>query len=58
MEKLLLTAEAADVLGISRSKVFGLMQSRRLRSVKIGGCRRIPASVLKEYVEYLMKEAA
>lgn len=59
MEKLLLTpAEAADVLGLSRSKVFALIQSRRLKSVKIGGCRRIPACALKEYVEYLMREAA
>ncbi|MGH3356613.1 MAG: helix-turn-helix domain-containing protein [Nocardioidaceae bacterium] len=59
MEKLLLTAdEAAEVLGLSRSKVFGLIQSRRLASVKIGGSRRIPATVLRDYVEELMRDVA
>ncbi len=54
MEKLLLTAdEAAEVLGVSRTKVFELMQSRALRSVKIGGSRRIPAAALREYVQRL-----
>ncbi len=54
MEKLLLTAEeAAEVLGVSRTKVFELMHSRALRSVKIGGSRRIPAAALREYVQRL-----
>ena len=44
MDKLLLTTdEAAQVLGIGRSKVYELLASRQLGSVKIGTCRRIPA---------------
>ena len=41
MDKLLLTpTEAAQVLGIGRSKVYELMQTGQLTSVHIGTCRR------------------
>jgi excisionase family DNA binding protein len=54
MERLLLTAqEAAQALGVSRTKVYDLMRSGRLRSVKIGGSRRIPVGALAELVDEL-----
>ncbi|GAA4855379.1 MULTISPECIES: helix-turn-helix domain-containing protein [Pseudonocardia] len=54
MERLLLTAqEAAQALGVSRTKVYDLMRSGRLRSVKIGGSRRIPVDALAELVDEL-----
>jgi excisionase family DNA binding protein len=54
MERLLLTAqEAAQALGVSRTKVYDLMRSGRLRSVKIGGSRRIPVDALAELVDDL-----
>ena len=54
MDKLLLTPEeAAEVLGIGRSKVYELLAARQLASVKIGTCRRIPADALRAYVEGL-----
>ena len=42
MEKLLLTVrEAADVLSVSRSRVYGLICAEQLDSVKIGRSRRV-----------------
>ena len=59
MDKLLLTAdEAAQVLGIGRSKVYELLASRQLASVKIGTCRRIPADALRAYVLTLTELAS
>ena len=51
MEKLLLSPiEAADQLGIGRSKIYELMRLGDLRSVKIGGSRRITRAALAEFV--------
>ncbi len=59
MDKLLLTAEeAAQVLGIGRTKVYELLAAGRLASVKIGTCRRVPADALRLYVASLRDEAA
>jgi excisionase family DNA binding protein len=42
MEKLLLTVrEAADVLSVSRSRVYELIYAEQLDSVKIGRSRRV-----------------
>lgn len=54
MEKLLLSpAEAAAHLSVGRSKVYELMRLGELRSVKIGGCRRIPRAALADFVAAL-----
>jgi excisionase family DNA binding protein len=59
MEKLLLTAEeTAKVLGIGRSKVYELLRSGAIQSVRIGARRRIPAAAIIDYVERLRREAA
>lgn len=59
MEKLLLTTEeAAELLGIGRTKVYELLYTGRLGSIKIGACRRIPAQALRAYVAALSNEAA
>jgi excisionase family DNA binding protein len=59
MDKLLLTPdEAAQVLGIGRSKVYELLGARQLASVKIGTCRRIPADALRAYVLTLTEVAS
>ena len=56
---LLLTAEeAARALRVGRSKVYELMRSGALRSVKIGGSRRVSATALAEYVAALERQAA
>lgn len=54
MEKLLLTPEdAADLLSIGRSKLYELLGDGRLASVRIDASRRVPVSVLIEFVESL-----
>jgi excisionase family DNA binding protein len=50
--------EAAQVLKISRWKVFDLIRTNHLRSIKIGGLRRIPHIAIDEYIARLMEEAA
>ena len=57
MTAILYTAEeAAEALRISRWKVFDLIRRNELRSVKIGGLRRIPLSAVTEYVARLLEE--
>ena len=52
--KLLLTPEeAAQVLGIGRTKVYELLLSNTLESVKIGASRRIPTDSLAAFVDTL-----
>ncbi|GGQ11973.1 helix-turn-helix domain-containing protein [Actinomadura citrea] len=59
MPKLLLTVpEAAKALAISRSKLYELLASGAVRSVRIDGARRIPLNALNDYVNALMEEAA
>ena len=59
MNALLFTAEeAAELLKISRCKVYDLLRNQDLRSVKIGGSRRIPRSALEEYVARLLDTEA
>lgn len=54
MDKLLLTPEeAAERLSVGRSKIYGLISEGRLRSVRLGGSRRIPAAALVAFVATL-----
>jgi len=54
MEKLLLSPEeAAEVLGVGRSRVYDLMRTRELLSVRIGKSRRVPVAAVQSYVERL-----
>jgi excisionase family DNA binding protein len=48
--------EAAEQLGISLTTAKALISSGRLRSVKIGRSRRVPAEALHEYVRRLDAE--
>ena len=57
-EKLLLTPEeAAEALSLGRTKVYQLIGEGTLRSVRIGKCRRVPASALVELVHGLESNA-
>lgn len=54
MERLLYTPEqAADVLGIGRTKVFQLMAEGAVQSVQIGRSRRITRDSLERFVKTL-----
>lgn len=57
MQRLLLRpAEAAQMLGIGRSKLFELLASGAVESVCIGHCRRIPLDALETYLQNLRAE--
>jgi len=54
MERLLLSPDqVAESLGVCRSRVYDLMRTRVLPSVKIGRARRVPVSALRAYVDQL-----
>jgi excisionase family DNA binding protein len=58
VDKLLLTPhEAAQVLGIGRSKLYQLMRAGTIASVRIGSCRRIPATSLPDLIAQLQEDA-
>ncbi|MFF5110420.1 helix-turn-helix domain-containing protein [Streptosporangium sp. NPDC000095] len=50
-------SDAMRRLGLSRSVLYELMRSGRLRSVKEGRTRLIPASAIREYIALLEQEA-
>jgi excisionase family DNA binding protein len=55
--RLLLTVpEAAEALAISRSKLYELLASGAIASIRIDGSRRIPLTALEEYVSRLLAE--
>jgi excisionase family DNA binding protein len=59
MAKVLLTPEeVAEAVGIGHTKVYELMVSGRLRSVKIGRLRRVVVSALDEFIASLESGAA
>lgn len=59
IEKLLLKPEeAAEMLSIGRSKVYELIGTGELASVRIGTSRRVPADALVEFVTQLRSPVA
>jgi excisionase family DNA binding protein len=53
-EPLLLTVpEVAQRLTVGRSTVYTLMNAGELTSVRVRGCRRIPAAELASYISRL-----
>jgi excisionase family DNA binding protein len=55
---LLRVEEVAQMLGIARCRVFDLINSGDLVSVKIGASRRIPEQAVRDYVARLVDGAA
>lgn len=51
MEQLLTVKEAAAQLKLSRPSVYRLMKRGELKSVKLGGARRIPQRELERLVD-------
>jgi excisionase family DNA binding protein len=48
--------EAAEALRLGRSTVYDLIRTGALRSVKIGGSRRIPVAAVRLFVDSLTEE--
>lgn len=54
MDQMLLTVkEAANVMNIGRTKVFDLIATGAIESVRIGGSRRIPVFAVEDFVAKL-----
>ncbi|MFC3687270.1 helix-turn-helix domain-containing protein [Aquipuribacter hungaricus] len=59
LSPLLLTPEeVAHILRVGRSRVYDLMRSHRLISVKIGGSRRVPIVAVQQYIDDLVSGEA
>jgi excisionase family DNA binding protein len=52
-ERLWRAEDVAERFRISRSKVYEMLKSGQLRSLRIGGSRRIPESAIRELLESL-----
>ena len=51
MDRLLLKPhEAAELLGVGRSKIYALLAAGELPSVRLGHSVRVPVGALKEWV--------
>lgn len=55
---LLTPEEVADVLRVGRSRVYDLMRSHQLTSVKIGGSRRVPVAAVQKLIDELVEQEA
>ena len=52
MDRILLRpAEAAETLGVSRSRIYELLAAGDLPSVRLGQCVRVPSDALRRWVE-------
>lgn len=55
MDAILLRPErAAEMLNISRAKLYELLATGRIQSIKLGGSRRIPVAALQRFVDELI----
>lgn len=58
MDRLLYTPEeVAHTLHVSRRKIYTLIRTGEIDSVKIGKCRRITRVALENFIERLINEA-
>jgi excisionase family DNA binding protein len=51
-------SDAMRMLRLSKTVIYELIRSGRLRSVKQGRARRIPAAAIRDYIAMLEREAA
>jgi excisionase family DNA binding protein len=59
MERLLLRPlEAAEMIGVGRSKVYELLASGDLPSIRIGGSVRVPLDALRAWIDRQIDESA
>ncbi len=55
--KLYRVEEVAEVLNVGRTKVFDLIRSGHLASVKVGGSRRVTEQAIDDYIERLCHDS-
>ncbi|MCL6675103.1 helix-turn-helix domain-containing protein [Streptomyces sp. BPPL-273] len=56
--ELLTVSEVMTRLKVGRTKVYDLIRTRRLVSIKVDGCRRIPDDAVRAFIRGQMEEAA
>ncbi|WP_405615305.1 helix-turn-helix domain-containing protein [Streptomyces sp. NBC_01511] len=56
--ELLTVPDVMTRLKVGRTKVYDLIRTRRLASIKVDGCRRIPADAVRAFVLGQLGEAA
>lgn len=49
-------AEAADAIGVSRSKCYELISSGAIPSVRVGNCVRVPVQALRDWIASQLAE--
>ena len=58
MDKLLLRpTEAAEAIGIGRSKIYELLASGEIPAIRIGGSLRVPVDTLKAWIASRLPES-
>ncbi|MFE0925821.1 helix-turn-helix domain-containing protein [Streptomyces mutabilis] len=55
--ELLTVPEVMARLKVGRSKVYDLIRTRRLASLKIDGARRVPADAVHDFIQDQLGEA-
>lgn len=55
--KLYRVEQVAEVLNVGRTKVFDLIRSGQLASVKVGGSRRVTEQAIDDYIGRLCHES-
>ncbi|MGQ4418817.1 helix-turn-helix domain-containing protein [Streptomyces sp. SAS_269] len=58
MPELLTVPEVMERLKVGRTKVYDLIRSHRLVSIKVDGCRRIPTQAVRDFIMGQIGEAA
>ncbi|MEU5663705.1 helix-turn-helix domain-containing protein [Streptomyces longwoodensis] len=56
--ELLTVPEVMALLKVGRTKVYDLIRTHRLVSIKVDGCRRIPEHAVRDFVLSQIGEAA
>ncbi|OPG06687.1 excisionase [Streptomyces sp. GKU 895] len=56
--ELLTVPEVMARLKLGRTKVYDLIRTQRLVSIKVDGCRRIPDTAVRAFIQGQMGEAA
>ena len=51
-------AEAAELVGVSRTKMYELIAAGDMPTIKIGSAVRVPADALREWIAERMQAAA
>jgi excisionase family DNA binding protein len=56
--ELLTVSDVMARLKVGRSKVYDLIRTHRLASIKIDGARRISADAVRDFIQHQLEDAA